>query len=118
MPSADSSWRAVRIRGIDRFTLRIVPRDRPFSEGIERETHDGIPAWVDDDELCHCTRDGCRRIDVASGEERTTIPVAGPDADTTWMAPTSACDRWFTTRSDARVTRKKIVNFASRPWAP
>lgn len=44
------------------------------------------------------------------------LTASAPGADTTWMTPAATCDRWFTTRSDARVTRKKIVNFASRPW--
>lgn len=43
-----------------------------------------------------------------------SVTVTGADADTTWMTPAATCDRW--SRSDARVTRKKIVNFAARPW--
>lgn len=118
MPSPDLGWRAVQIRGVDKFTLRIVPRGAPLSEGVDREMHDGIPTWIGNDELCYCTRGACRRLNVATGAEQVTLSVTGADADTTWMTPAATCDRWFTTRSDARVTRKKIVNFAARPWAP
>lgn len=110
MPSPDLKWRAIQIRGVDRFTLRIMP------SGLERDLHDGMPTWIDDDELCYCTRGACKRLNVATGEERVSVTVTGADADTTWMTPAATCDRWYTTRSDARVTRKKIVNFAARPW--
>ena len=109
LPSPNLKWRAVLTRGVDRFMLHVG--------NIDREMHDGMPTWITDDELCYCTRGACRRLNAATGEDRVTVSVTGADADTTWMTPAATCDRWFTSRSDARVTRKKIVNFASRPWA-
>jgi hypothetical protein len=111
IPSA-SGWRAMYTSS----KLRVVAPGQDVSEGYVVETSHGLPAWVGDHELSYCDRHVCHVLDVVARKDLETVPIEHDPEEP--IAASPAAHRWFGTDYVAHIVRKRIVNFASRPWAP
>jgi tRNA A-37 threonylcarbamoyl transferase component Bud32 len=114
---ARSGWRIVRHRiAGTHHTLRVIAPGKPLDVvELERDAY-GRPAWIGDHELAYCEAKNLVRLDVATRENLESTPISIDSRSSCVVAQDGK--RAFSTQAVGHVTRRKIVNFADRPWRP